>query len=341
MYLLPFLLLWQLYKSIRMYQFIKINFSCNSKLLFLRLAAFYVIFCSCSDNSSTDENAALMQKFVKDISLYAKNIKSDFIIIPQNGIELAFNNSEPDDGIMASYVQAIDGIGVEELFYNGKFAVDNESLDMLRKLKSSLPIFVSDFVSGSENLAHAKQMCVNEGFIPFLRSADNYDYKLIPNEIPNVNQNNIEGLNDAKNYLYLISTENYRNKQTMIDAIKSTDYDLILIDLFFDDELFTKSEIQQLKIKNNGGRRLVISYISIGSAENYRYYWQSGWKKGSPSWIKKNYEEYPDEYWVEFWHPEWQKIIFGNNNSYIKKIVDAGFDGAYLDNVEAYYFLVI
>jgi cysteinyl-tRNA synthetase len=42
---------------------------------------------------------------------------------------------------------------------------------------------------------------------------------------------------------------------------------------------------------------------------------------------------------VKFWKDDWQEIIYGNEDSYIKKIIDAGFDGAYLDNVEAYYFL--
>jgi len=58
-----------------------------------------------------------------------------------------------------------------------------------------------------------------------------------------------------------------------------------------------------------------------------------------PLFIKRKYEGYDDEYWVRFWKPEWHKIIYGNDDSYIKKILDAGFDGAYLDNVEAYYFL--
>ncbi|MDX9931725.1 MAG: endo alpha-1,4 polygalactosaminidase, partial [Bacteroidales bacterium] len=89
----------------------------------------------------------------------------------------------------------------------------------------------------------------------------------------------------------------------------------------------------------NGAQRLVIAYMNIGSAENYRYYWQDDWKLHNPNWIKKKYEGYDDEFWVEFWNEDWQKIIFGNNDSYTKKIIDAGFDGAYLDNVEAYYFL--
>lgn len=108
---------------------------------------------------------------------------------------------------------------------------------------------------------------------------------------------------------------------------------------FFDGVEFTSSEINQLKIKANGGKRLVISYINIGSAEKFRYYWGKNWGLHHPSWLKRKYDGYDDEFWVKFWKKEWQQIIYSNNNSYMKKIINAGFDGAYLDNVEAYYFL--
>ncbi len=49
--------------------------------------------------------------------------------------------------------------------------------------------------------------------------------------------------------------------------------------LFHDGIEFTSVEINQLKSKANGGTRLVISYISIGEAEEYRYYWNSNWNK--------------------------------------------------------------
>ena len=81
------------------------------------------------------------------------------------------------------------------------------------------------------------------------------------------------------------------------------------------------------------------AYINIGAAEKFRYYWKSKWRIGFPSWLKKNYEGYEDEFWVKFWKKSWQKIIFEDNDSYVQKIVEAGFDGAYLDNVECYYFL--
>ena len=286
------------------------------------------------------ENAVQMQKFVQDISAYAREIRPDFIIIPQNGAELAFNEAEPDYGILDSYIAAIDGIGNEELFYDGGPEVDHYRLNMLRTLKNFVKIMVSDFVSDDANLSDSISRSLNEGFIAFPRSGDNHDYKNIPSAVTGANENDIDSLDDARNFLYMINPAHFAAKQAMLDAIAATNYDVVLIDLFFKGNILAESDIERLKAKNNGKRRLVISYMNIGSAEMFRYYWRQEWKKGSPSWIKKEYDGYPDEYYVEYWHPQWRDIIFSGDNSYLKKIIDAGFDGAYLDNVEAYYFLV-
>ena len=157
--------------------------------------------------------------------------------------------------------------------------------------------------------------------------------------ISNENSNDIKTLADAQNYLYLISTDNFASKSELINAISASNYDLVLIDLFFDQEALSFEEIKQLKTKQNGAQRLVIAYMNIGSTENYRYYWKDKWKLHRPNWLKKPYEGYEDEIWVKFWKEEWEEIIYGNDNSYTKKIINSGFDGVYLDNVEAYYFL--
>ena len=39
---------------------------------------------------------------------------------------------------------------------------------------------------------------------------------------------------------------------------------------------------------------------------------------------------------MAYWQPEWKDIIYGNDDSYLKKILDAGFDGVYLDIIDAY-----
>ena len=59
--------------------------------------------------------------------------------------------------------------------------------------------------------------------------------------------------------------------------------------------------IEELKIKNNGGKRLVITYLSIGGAEDYRFYRN----KKKPNWIVKENENWEGKYWS----PEWKSII--------------------------------
>jgi cysteinyl-tRNA synthetase len=316
------------------------NFNLNSCLWYrVLLSCFIVTFFSCSKEKRSEKAALEMQQFVIDISVYAKKVNPDFIIIPQNGVELAYNNADTAEGLNVPYMEAVDGFGVEELFYNGTLAPDKERLAMLQKFKASKKILVSEYVSNDEHIPDAVNRNQKEGFLCFARVKNNYDYTLIPDSLPNASTVSISNLQMAQNYLYLISSDQFKTKQEMIRAVSKTNYDLIITDLFFNDSLFTGAEIRQLKRKANGAKRLVVSYISIGSAEKYRYYWRGGWGLHHPLWLRKKYDGYKDEFWVKFWKKEWKDIIYGNNDSYMKKMLDAGFDGAYLDNVEGYYFL--
>jgi cysteinyl-tRNA synthetase len=303
------------------------------------LASFIFLFSACFKEKRSDIAAEKMQDFIISISNYARGIESDFIIIPQNGVELAYNGTDPAEGLNETYMNAIDGFGVEELFYNGSYSMDSERLPLLRELKLSKKIMVAEYVKDNNDVADAINLNFNEGFICFPRTSTNYDYLHIPDSTPFSNSKDILTLTDAQNYLYLISTDNFQSKQDMITAISATNFDVVLIDLFFEEAELTSTEVAQLKTKANGGKRLAIAYMNVGSAEKFRYYWKNSWGLHHPLWIKRKYEGYDDEFWVKFWESDWQKIIYGNDNSYTKRIINAGFDGAYLDNVEGYYFL--
>ena len=102
-----------------------------------------------------------------------------------------------------------------------------------------------------------------------------------------------------------------------------------------------------LKTKKKGSSRLVIAYMSIGEAETYRYYWHKSWDNngdgradpGAPDWLTEENPDWEGNYKVHYWDPGWQSIIFGNDNSYLKSIIDRGFDGVYLDIIDAFgYF---
>jgi cysteinyl-tRNA synthetase len=153
-----------------------------------------------------------------------------------------------------------------------------------------------------------------------------------------VNTDNITTLADAKNFLYIINPEEFSTKDLFKNAIIATDYDVVLVDLFFNDQELTASDIASLKTKNGGGTRLVIAYMSIGEAEDYRYYWQSSWDDTPPSWLDDENPDWAGNYKVKYWNSEWQSIIYGNDSSYLKKIIDAGFDGVYLDIIDAYEY---
>lgn len=283
--------------------------------------------------------AVKMQDFIIKIAKYARKYDANFIIIPQNGEELAFNNANPDKGLNVKFLEAIDGFGIEELYYNGTYKPNEYRIGLLKKIKNHKSILVSEFVTDTLWTKDAIDQNEQAGFLSFVRTPNNYHYEKIPTKIHQENNRDITSLKEVKNFLYLINDRNFKNKSTFIDSIANTNYDLVFIDLYHKGELLTKEAINQLKHKKNGGKRLVVGYMNIGAAETYRRYWNRAWQIGNPSWLKKKYEGYDNEFWVEYWNKEWQKIIVGNDDSYLKKIIAAGFDGVYLDNVEAYYFL--
>ena len=59
--------------------------------------------------------------------------------------------------------------------------------------------------------------------------------------------------------------------------------------------------------------------------------------EGSPGWISGPVRDDPDRYYVEFWQPEWQKLIYGDTKSYVYGIIIQGFDGVVIEGIEETY----
>ncbi len=320
------------------------------KMIFIPL--FLIIVVSCSedngDNPPDLDYKQEMRNYVIGISQYGKTFNSNFFIIPQNGIELVSSNGQEDGTPNTTYISAIDGNGQEDLFYG--YNNDDEATPIINNsyLRTFLDkskgqgktILVTDYCSTPAFMNNSYIQNNAANYISF--AADHRELDNIPNyPTPIYNENNVSvtNLSQVKNFLYLINPLNFNSKSDFINSITSTNYDLLIMDLFFHDgSEFTAAEINQLKNKANGGKRLVISYMSIGEAENYRYYWQSSWNSNKPSWMDAENPDWPGNFKVKYWEPEWQNIIFGNENSYLKKIINASFDGVYLDIIDAFEF---
>ena len=290
----------------------------------------------------------LMRDFVIDIGDYAHSLNPDFILIPQNGGELLTANGESDGDPAWDYLGAIQGVGREDLFYG--YVNDNQPtpqyeteymLDFLEVAQANgKTVLVTDYCWLQSYINDSYQQNAAHGFISFAANQRELDnIPPYPVEPYNVNSDTITDLTQAKNFLYLLNPSSYPDKTAYLNALMATDYDILIIDLFFEgDSALSAAEVAGLKVKTNGGSRLVIAYMSIGEAEDYRWYWQNDWEVGSPEWIVAYNPYWGGNYKVEYWNPEWQSIIFGNDESYTKKLIDAGFDGAYLDIVDAFEY---
>ncbi len=120
--------------------------------------------------------------------------------------------------------------------------------------------------------------------------------------------------------------------------IAASPFDLVVIDseqFPLDKEVpLTKEEVDRMKKKPDGSKRLVIAYFSVGEAEDYRWYWKPEWTKTKPSFIGKESKEWKHNYLVKYWEPTWQDIVF----KFADQVIASGFDGFYIDRADAYYY---
>ena len=118
------------------------------------------------------------------------------------------------------------------------------------------------------------------------------------------NTENIDSLNQVKNFLCLLNPEKFKDINQYFEFLKNTDFDLLLIEPSHNGIFFTKEQIKQLKTKKSVGKRLVIAYFSIGEAEDYRNYWNKLWNKKRPEWIVAENPAWKGNYIVKYWYPE-------------------------------------
>lgn len=290
-----------------------------------------------------------MRDFIQNISQYGKSINPNFLVIPQNAHDIIMDGYDPNETPNQDYLQAIDGLGREDLFYgyesDNKRTVQSVTREIISFLdiyeKKGVEVLVTDYASTKSKMSTSYKQNTKKGYISFAadrRELDNIP--IFPAAPFNENDSDITTIADAKNFLYVLDPSNkdyFVNETNFLSSIGQTNYDLLIIDAFLDQNLIlTSSQVAALKRKRNGSKRLVIAYMSIGEAEIYRYYWRHEWLSKPPVWLKGENPDWPGNYLVEYWHPEWQSIICGNDQSYLRKILDSGFDGIYLDIVDAY-----
>jgi uncharacterized protein (TIGR01370 family) len=118
----------------------------------------------------------------------------------------------------------------------------------------------------------------------------------------------------------------YQVQNASVSSLSSTDFDIGVVDM--DDAGLTAAQVAALEKQGKG----LVTYVSIGEAEDYREYWQPGWNSAKPGFLLGENPDWPGNYLVKFWDPAWQKLMFARVDQAIK----LGYQGMYLDIVDAY-----
>lgn len=298
------------------------------------------------ENPPSDFRSA-MRSFVQSISAKARETSPGFAIVPQNGLELLSLSEEPNGPPAADYIGAVSAVGREDVFY-GYTSDDAPTPKTDREYLVSwleaarldhLTALVTDYCSTKGHVDDAYAQGDAIGCLTFAadhRELD--DIPAYPARPVNENHLDIHTVSEARNFLYLINPSSFSSRSAFLGALRATDFDLLILDNEYDGVPLSKDEVASLKTKQRGGARLVIAYMSIGEAEDYRWYWQASWRNDPPAWLEKPNPDWPGNYKVRYWDPGWQEIIMGAGDSYLGRLLNAGFDGAYLDIIDAFEY---
>ena len=282
-----------------------------------------------------------MRTLVSDISDYVKAQAPEFLVIAQNGDELLTTGTTATASLANAYIGAIDGLGREDLFYG--YDDDNKPtpveatewmlsyLDLAETL--GIEVLAIDYCWDHVRMDDSIARNAAHGFASFVAPSRMLDIiPDYPNPPSGVDTGDVRSLSDVGNFLYLINPWQFDTKASFLTALEGTSYDALILDLEFEDAPLSTADVEMLKVKAHGGTRLVLCYLSIGEAEDYRSYWNPTWSSNPPEWLLEENRDWPGNYPVQFWHSEWREIVF----EMIDAVLAAGFDGVYLDRVDVY-----
>jgi len=291
-----------------------------------------------------------MVRLVTAIATRARTRNSQFGIFPQNGSELG---AEP------GYIRVCTGIAQEDIYYG--YLRDGRATppEVTQELEANLDRFKAggklvltlDYPFRTPNrpsfdsdtcrkIDRAYRRSSTKGYVPYA-TVRNLNYLVVnPGHEPRANMPPIVNWQQVREWAIQLQPAREQNRPGFLNALGSSNFDLVVLDYSFDGtqaKAFRASEISALKNRLQGK---VLAYLSIGEAEDYRWYWQEEWDAdhdgqpdpGAPRWLDAENPDWPGNYAVRYWYPGWQQIIF----AYLGRILAQGFDGVYLDCVDAY-----
>ena len=298
-----------------------------------------------------------MRDLITSLSLYGKSRNPDFQILVHEGQYLldkslweyhlssynkirksskpidddsflSFDIPETDEdtpAVVDRYIKQIDGIVV-----NNHYCQRKPITSIITNLQ--IPVISIEECPNDNELDNAIEASFFDkiAIYPFLYR--NQAFKKIYHQlIINENADNIHKIKDAKNVSFLINDEDFIDPYKMLDDIRNSNYDIIIIKpIFQNTHPFTKEDVDSMKFKKNGTRRLVLAMYNVSELSDTDYLWNKRWSKHLPNWLETKSLVTDNAYIAKYWLPQWHDIVA----KYYKSIVDSGYDGVFLTGLE-------
>jgi cysteinyl-tRNA synthetase len=134
-----------------------------------------------------------------------------------------------------------------------------------------------------------------------------------------------------------------------VQTLAASPYEMLVVDATtgFGQPL-TRADVARLKTMPDGRRRLLVGYLSIGEAEDYRpdYFTKEYLEEEAPDWLLHENPHWKGNRLVNICAPGWIATMLGDERgrshydsirpSPLYRLVELGLDGVYLDRVDVY-----
>lgn len=126
-----------------------------------------------------------------------------------------------------------------------------------------------------------------------------------------------------------------------VEALAKSGYDLLVVEPTATVRGSESFDARGMVARLRDGKRsrTILAYLDLAQAERYRGYWSDGWRppgRGTPGipdfLLAADPDGWSDNYVVRYWDPRWQALML----SEVRTVMEMGFDGLYLDWIEAY-----
>lgn len=245
-----------------------------------------------------------------------------------------FSEMEPERYTPAyDYLNSIDAIAINNLYCKPKKSKGREN-NVTKN--HNLGLITIEHCQSQEDIEDARinSMIDQKSSYFFTNISDAFNNTFDHNNI-NDSSKNIFNVSDAQNILIITDDSRYKNKEDFVTALLKTNYDIIIMKPLFANAIrFSADDIQKLRFKKNGTKRLLIAEFNVSEASPKDYYWNRDWKIGNPEWLARLSFSSKDTIITRFWYPEWKQII----SRHFKDILEEGFDGIFFTGIENYQY---